>query len=120
CVAGAAKLVGKKVNVQIERVLKSAAYAILVGRAKEEEVPITAESEAEKPTRRAPAKKAETEAEEAVGGEDDVVEEEEEAGRDEAPKPKKKTRRGSRGGRGRKKSATAAPSGNGAAPVAAK
>ena len=36
------------------------------------------------------------------------------------PKPKKKTRRGSRGGRGRKKSSTAAPSDNGAAPVAAK
>jgi ribonuclease G len=113
CVAGAAKLVGKKVNVQIERVLESAAYATLVGKAEQAEGPITAEGEAEKPTRRAPAKKVEAEAEE-------VAEVEAEEPGEDTPKPKKKTRRGSRGGRGRKKPATAAASGNGAAPVAAK
>ena len=109
-VAGAAKLVGKKVSVQIERVLENAAYATLVGEKEEIEQPITAEGEAEKPTRRAPAKKAEAQ---------EVVEAEAEQP-EEAAKPKKKTRRGSRGGRGRKKPAAVAASGNGAAPVAAK
>ena len=120
CVAGAAKLVGKKVSVQVERVLGTAAYATLVGKAQEAEEPITAEGEAEKPTRRAPAKKAEVA--EALVEEVDVLEQDVEAGPEEATKPKKKTRRGSRGGRGRKKSATASASGNGAAPapVAAK
>jgi ribonuclease G len=112
-VAGAAKLVGKKMSVEIERVLEDAAYATLVGKAEQVDEPITAEGEAEKPTRRAPAKKAEAELQE-VG----TVETEEAV--EEAPKPKKKNRRGSRGGRGRKKPATAAVSGNGAAPVAAK
>jgi ribonuclease G len=112
-VAGAAKMVGKKVNVQIERVLDGVAYAAAVGKATDVEEPITAEGEAEKPTRKAPAKKGETEAE--------VVEvaaaEEDEAPDEEAPKPKKKTRRGSRGGRGRKKATTAAAAGNGSAPA---
>src|SRR5205823_1088730 len=124
CVAGAAKLVGKKVNAQVERVLESTAYATLIGKTQEAEEPITAEGEAEKPTRRAPAKKAEAEekveptaelaAEPAAEPATAELVDEGEA----APKPKKKTRRGSRGGRGRKK-ATAAPSGNGAAPVTA-
>jgi ribonuclease G len=117
-VADAAKLVGKKVSVQIERVLDGAAYGTLVKKVADVDEPITAEGEAEKPTRRAPAKKAEAEveaeeapAEESPSGEDDG----------EQPQPKKKTRRGSRGGRGRKKPATAAAaSDNGAAPVAAK
>src|SRR5439155_9092719 len=81
CVAGAAKLVGKKVSVQIERVLENAAFATLVGRTQEAEAPITAEGEAEKPTRRAPSKKAE--AEEAVVEEAEVTEEDEEAGPEE-------------------------------------
>jgi ribonuclease G len=119
CVAGAAKQVGKKVSVQIERVLGDMAYATLAGKTAEDEEPITAEGEAEKPTRRAPAKKAEPEAEVEVAEEE--VAEEEVAEPDEQPKPKKKTRRGSRGGRGRKKPATAAASaGNGAAPVTAR
>jgi ribonuclease G len=113
CVAGAAGLVGKKVKVRIERALDGAAYASFVGR-KAPDGPITAEGEAEKPTRKPPARKVE-----AV--EEPVVEEEPEAvaaeAEDEAPaeeeKPKKKTRRGSRGGRGRKKKAPAAE----AAPV---
>jgi ribonuclease G len=120
CVANAGKLVGKKVNVQIERVLDGTAYATLVTKTTDADEPITAEGEAEKPTRRAPAKKvaaAQVEAEEAdeAEGDDDVVADEAQpaaaptAG--EEAKPKKKTRRGSRGGRGRKKPATAATNG---------
>jgi len=134
-VAGAAKLVGKKVKAQVERVLDGTGYATLVTRAAQAELPITAESEAEKPTRRAPAAKAEpaTKAKQAKRPEAAVAEpevEEAEAVSDEEaePKPKKKTRRGTRGGRGRKKkTAAAAPvAGNGTgepedvAPVAAK
>jgi ribonuclease G len=122
CVAGAAKLVGKKVKAQIDRVLDGTAYATLVTRAAAAELPITAEGEAEKPTRRAAATKAKPEPEAA---EPEVVAAEEKA--DSEPKPKKKTRRGTRGGRGRKKkTAAVAAAGNGAgepedvAPVAAK
>jgi predicted RNA-binding protein with TRAM domain len=103
CVENAAKLVGKRVEVQVERVLDGAAYATLTGRAAEErDVPISAEGEAEKPTRspRPAAKKEEADVEGRAA--------------DETAKPKKKTRRGSRGGRGRKKkTAAAAPAGNG-------
>jgi len=55
-VADAAKLVGKKVKVRIERVLDGWAYATLLNRPKAADPPITAESEAEKPTRKPPAK----------------------------------------------------------------
>jgi ribonuclease G len=123
CVADAAKLVGKKVNVQIERVLDGTAYGTVVGRAAKAEDPITAESEAEKPTRKAPAKKtdavaakpgtAEPEAAEESEDEDEAVAPavdaetepgaEREADAEAEPRPKKKTRRGTRGGRGRKK-----------------
>jgi ribonuclease G len=128
-VADAAKLVGKTVKAQVERVLDGTAYATLVRRAGAADEPITAESEAEKPTRRAattkaePVEAAEAEPAEAVdaeaAGEPAVSEEGQ-------PKPKKKTRRGTRGGRGRKKSGAAPAAGNGAgvpedvAPVAAK
>jgi ribonuclease G len=112
CVAGAAGLVGKKVKVRIERVLDDAAYAALVGRKAPEE-PITAEGEAEKPTRKPPVRKTEAVEEPVV---EEPVAEEEAAAEAEVPaeeeeKPKKKTRRGSRGGRGRKKKpvAEAAP-----------
>jgi ribonuclease E len=108
-------------------VLENAAYATRVGKTEAAEEPITAEGEAEKPTRRAPAKKTEVveTGEAAVAEEVEEPDEPEEPAEvealEEAPKPKKKTRRGSRGGRGRKKSSTAAPaSGNGATPVAAK
>ncbi|MFL5950596.1 MAG: Rne/Rng family ribonuclease [Gaiellaceae bacterium] len=116
CVADAAKMVGKKVNVQVERVLDGMAYATLVTRTAAVDEPITAEEEAEKPTRRAPAKKAEAEDVEAVTDEAEEPAEAEAADVAEggAPAPKKKTRRGSRGGRGRKKPATAAT--NGATP----
>src|SRR5690242_9699524 len=128
CVADAAKLVGKKVNVQVERVLDGMAYGTVVAKSAEVDEPITAEGEAEKPTRRAPAKKAADAAVEADKVEDVEEPEDEEpeaeavaaeADDGEQPKPKKKTRRGSRGGRGRKKPAAAAAATNGAAPVEA-
>ena len=125
-VADAAQLVGKKAKVRVERVLDGTAYATLVQPAtKKDDVPITAESEAEKPTR-APRKKKADEPEakpEAAKPEDEEPEVEEpeeeelvaeepeetpEATDDEAPKPKKRTRRGSRGGRNRKKKPAAA------------
>jgi ribonuclease G len=129
-VADASKLVGKKVKVRIERVLNGAAYATLVQTAaqtaKQPEAPITAESEAEKPTR-APRKKkvvdAKKEPEAETVAEEPKEQEEPVAAEDEAPKPKKKTRRGSRGGRNRRKkpaAATAAENGQaGEAPSAA-
>jgi ribonuclease G len=131
-VGGAAKLVGKKAKVRVERVLDGVAYATALKGVVAPEQPITFESEAEKPTR-APtrAKKAadadaetedldadatelEAEAEEPEVGDaeaapddepDDVVEE---PAADGAAPVKKKTRRGSRGGRNRKKKPAAA------------
>jgi ribonuclease G len=139
CVANAAKQVGKKVEVQIERVLDEAVYATLVSQAVAADEPITAESEAEKPTRRSasaaattPAKTAELDDPELEDEDEedepkaDDLEAEPEADEPEAEAvstdgtveptaPKKKTRRGSRGGRGRKKKTAAAPTaaGNG-------
>ena len=64
CVAGAAKLVGKKVNVRIARVLDGTAYALLADAAPAAtSAPITAEAQAEKPTRASRAKKPEPEPE---------------------------------------------------------
>jgi ribonuclease G len=125
CVGDAAAMVGKTVKVRVERFLDGTAYATLVSKAKVGEEPITAEGQAEKPTRKPPARKAEKgEAEsadavvesadeapeapeviEAVEAPEEPVAEEPVAADDaeETPKPKKKTRRGSRGGRGRKK-----------------
>jgi len=124
-VGDAAGLIGKKAKVKIERVVDGIAYATLRGGAAKPEAPITAEGEAEKPTRKPPAKKgqkpepameAETEAEpepeaEAVEAEaDETLEQEAET----PVKPKKKTRRGSRGGRNRRrKTAAAAAASNG-------
>ena len=109
-VANAAKLVGKKVKVRIERALDGVAHATRLD-LPAEEPPLTAESEAEKPTRAARTKKAAAPADEAVAEEEEeaepegavgVAEPEGEAAEGEAA-PKKRTRRGSRGGRGRKK-----------------
>ena len=50
-VAGAAKLVGKRVQVRITAVLEDVAYAVLTTAQEGATVPITAEAEAEKPTR---------------------------------------------------------------------
>ena len=132
-VADASKMIGKKVKVRVERVLNGTAYATLVQpKAKVVEGPITAESEAEKPTRaprkkkveeppaKQPKAKAEAEVTEAVAEEPAV--EESAAAEEEPPKPKKKTRRGSRGGRGRKKkpaAAAAAENGQAEQPAAA-
>jgi ribonuclease G len=133
-VADAARQVGKKVKVEVERVLDGVAYATLVSRGAAHEAPITAEGEAEKPTRRAAARAVEPDVEPAAGeAEPETAEPEPEIAKPEAPEPeasegpvdgdeptsappKKKTRRGSRGGRGRKKKTAAASSlaGNGA------
>src|SRR6185312_15882328 len=56
-VADAAKLVGKKVQVRIVAVMDGIAYAVRVG-AEPSEAPITAEAEAERPTRSRRAPKA--------------------------------------------------------------
>jgi ribonuclease G len=119
CVGDAAGLVGKKAKIRIERVLDGTAYATLVRRTKAVEEPITAESAAEKPTRKPPAKKqAEPEPEAEAAEPEPEAEPEAEAAPEavaetDAPK-KKKTRRGSRGGRRRrKKPAAAVAEGNG-------
>jgi ribonuclease G len=120
CVGGAADLVGKKVKVKIERVFDGVVYASLARRAKKAPEPLTAEAEAEKPTRKPPARKAEAGAVEAVEAEElaeepadedeaDLEVEAEAEGETPAAAAKKKTRRGTRGGRNRKKKpATAA------------
>ena len=130
-VAGASKMIGKKVKVRVERVLNGTAYATLVQpKAKVVEGPITAESEAEKPTRaprkkkveEAPKAEAKAEVTEAVAEEPAAESAEQPAAEEEPPKPKKKTRRGSRGGRGRKKkpaAAVAAENGQAGKPAAA-
>jgi ribonuclease G len=110
-VGNAAGMIGKSVLVRVERFVDGTAYATLVSRAKPEAEPITAEGQAEKPTRKPPAKrtkeeeKPEAETVEAPADEVSPDDEQEPAPADstEEPKPKKKTRRGSRGGRGRKK-----------------
>jgi ribonuclease G len=57
CVGEAAELVGKKVKARVERVLDGIAYATLVRQTKKAPEPLTAEAEAEKPTRKPPARK---------------------------------------------------------------
>jgi ribonuclease G len=133
-VADAAKLVGKKVSVHVERIQPSAVYATLAGGAPAGAGPVTSEGEAEKPTRksRAKAKPAaepaapktrkakpkpseEPAVEPAAEAEEPVGETPEEG----EAKPKKKTRRGSRGGRGRKKKTTASTAEAGPAEVSA-
>ena len=50
-VTEAAKLVGKKVNVRIAAVMEGAAFAVLADPGAQVDQPITAEAEAERPTR---------------------------------------------------------------------
>jgi ribonuclease G len=121
-VADAASLVGKRLKVRVERVLDGRAYAVLVRKTKETPEPLTAEGEAEKPTRKPPARKGAAPGKEppTAGVEEPGVveaeteteaEAEETADGEDAPKTqpaKKKTRRGSRGGRNRKKTPAAA------------
>jgi ribonuclease G len=119
-VAGAATLVGKKVKARIGAVMEGVAYADPVER-REGDGPITAEAEAERPTRaRKPAAPAKKQAEKPEEPETEEAEPEEPAGEAEAAPPKKKTRRGSRGGRNRKRKTATSPapaaSANGDAP----
>jgi ribonuclease G len=121
-VAGASKLVGKKVTVSVGRALQGAAFAALVDTQAVPVSPITFEAEAEKPTRASRSKKepavaavedapVETDEEPVTDDEEIVAEEiaadETDPTTDGQPK-KKRTRRGTRGGRGRKKPASAA------------
>jgi ribonuclease G len=146
CVGDAAKLVGKKVKVRITAIAEGIAWAELISPVQRADDPLTAEGEAEKPTRakRAPSKKQgaveDGEAEEATDevdedvpepadDDDDDDDDEEiveeaaaatETGDGETPAtPKKRTRRGSRGGKNRKKkTGAAAAATNGGEPSA--
>jgi ribonuclease G len=116
-VAGAAKLVGKKVTATVGCVLEGAAYATLADASAPRVSPITFEAEAEKPTRASRAKKEVVTPVEEGASEPaaDVVDaavadpeaEEADAAVDGGAPKKKRTRRGTRGGRGRKTAATA-------------
>ena len=129
CVANAAKLVGKKVKVRVERVLDGTAYAAQLGQAAAADPPITAEAEAEKPTRatrrKAPeqadapdasADETEPGSADVVAVADDAETAADETAADHAETPadetaaaaaKKRARRGTRGGRRRKKTVAA-------------
>ncbi len=100
CVANAASRVGKKLKVRIERVLDGGAYAVPVGGGGTADAPITAEGEAEKPTRKPPARKgAKAKAYRAEPAEAGTVEEapsEAVADVEPAPAPAPKRRRRSR------------------------
>ena len=145
-VGDAAKLVGKKVTATVTAVTEGLAWAELVAPAVTPDEPLTAESEAEKPTRarRSTARRS-TEVADSAAVEDELelepepddqesLEAEVELGPDEelepavagpegdeaaSAVPKKRTRRGSRGGKNRRKKPTAAAAAaNGAEPVA--
>jgi ribonuclease G len=129
-VGGAARLVGKKVTARVTAVSEGIGWAELVAPVERADEPLTAEAEAERPTRarRSTARKA-PEAEVELAAEVEAPDEEPEAVAEEpesdegvaeegdsaAAPAKRKTRRGSRGGRGRKKK-TAAAGANGATP----
>ncbi len=126
-VAGAAKLVGKKVTATVGSVLEAAAYATLADDVVADATPITFEAEAEKPMRASRSKKEVSPAEEPAdlvtadvevetGIEDEPAEGTQEADVDgevgagteasvDGTPTKKRTRRGTRGGRNRKKPA---------------
>jgi ribonuclease G len=127
CVGDAAAMVGKTVKVRVERFVDGTAYATLVSKQGAADQPITAEDQAEKPTRKPPAKRAarasvrdggeraeaslarRAASQQAAEVEPEPEEPVTEAAAEEASseaKPRKKTRRGSRGGRGRKKKPT--------------
>jgi ribonuclease G len=139
-VGDAAKLVGKKVTATITAVTEGLAWAELVAPADVPDEPLTAEAEAEKPTRarRSTARKStdvadsaavEDETAPAEGEEPELEAEPELVGEVEtevaaegddaaAALPKKRTRRGSRGGKNRKKRpAAAAAAENGGEPA---
>ncbi len=141
-VGGAATLVGKKVKARIAAITEGMAWAELISPVAAGDDPLTAEAEAEKPTRakRPSTKKAvdSTGQAEIEGDDDDDESEQETEGAEElepddtegetestaalgapATPVKKRTRRGTRGGRNRKKPADAPGSGaaNGAEPA---
>jgi ribonuclease G len=68
-VADAASLVGKRQKVRVERILDGVAYATLLRKAKAVPEPLTAEAEAEKPTRKPPARRGAAGAEAAAPAE---------------------------------------------------
>jgi ribonuclease G len=136
-VGDAAKLVGKKVKVRVTAVTEDTAWAELLTPVEPVDEPLTAEAEAEKPTRvkrpssRKKSGDTETVEDESEDLELDDLEDETEAedavaeqpeapvdGDDVPVTPKKRTRRGSRGGRNRKKK-TATATGTGGAIAAA-
>lgn len=118
-VAGAAKLVGKRVRVRVQRVLDGTAYAVLAEADGLGPGPVTAESLAERPTRARRPRPAAEEASAGHGGEEagqpagesgrTEVEAEAAPGEEGEPEqaPRRRTRRGSRGGRRRKRAAPA-------------
>jgi ribonuclease G len=116
-VGDAAKLVGKKVKARVAALGGGIAWAELLSPVEAPDEPLTAEAEAERPTRakrtQVARKVEEEEAEEEAVAEPAVDEPEVEAETEgendgEEPTPaKKRTRRGSRGGRGRKKKTAA-------------
>ncbi len=137
-VGDAAKLVGKKVKIRVTAVTEDTAWAELLTPVVPVEEPLTAEAEAEKPTRakRTTARKKDEDGDvvdgEADDDDDDDDDEESETtdavgetdgtpvDHDAPATPKKRTRRGSRGGRNRKKkTASATGTGVGAAAAAA-
>ncbi|HVV57707.1 MAG TPA: Rne/Rng family ribonuclease [Gaiellaceae bacterium] len=119
-VANAAKLVGKKVKARVTAVTEGFAWAELLSPVETVEPPLTAEAEAEKPTRARRPSRRRADAEEVLVADVDEDDEMEEvaaledgaaaaAGAAEGEEatdgtaPKKRTRRGSRGGRNRRK-----------------
>jgi ribonuclease G len=119
-VAGTAKLVGKKATVSVGRVLAGQAFATLVN-AEPSTLPITFESEAEKPTRAPARRKTDEDAPEPTGPAEVVPDETTELEETEvdasavgdkpdleAASARKRARRGSRGGKRRRKSPAAA------------
>ena len=133
-VGGAAKLVGKKAKVRVERVLDGVAYATALNGVEAPAEPITFESEAEKPTRAPSRAKKPAEVEVEVEAVEPRPRSRRPWSRTRPAQPsprtrrrrrprrwpttaataapaKKKTRRGSRGGRNRKKKPAAATDG---------
>jgi hypothetical protein len=137
-VGDAAKLVGKKVRVRVTAVTEDTAWAELLTPVEPVDEPLTAEAEAEKPTRaKRPSSRKKSDDADGDGeaadlddpeADDEYEDEDEPESEDavaEAPAdadgsvtPKKRTRRGSRGGRNRKKK-TATSTGTGGAIAAA-
>jgi ribonuclease G len=108
-VGDAAKLVGKKVKVRIAAVAEGIAWAELLAPVDAVAPPLTAEAEAERPTRARRTAAKQEEVEPVAEAQTEAEAPAEVAAAEEAAPLKKRTRRGSRGGRNRKKKAAAAP-----------